>query len=853
MSSTTAEVSAYKGKLTNRNWALLPEELVRTIGTYFIWDHSMTNYCPDQWQARHFWQNRMVYTALRDAQEVEKFMRICPQWGAAMETHMFWMHVIALIDPHDTLGVHVWVRNTNSSAPPVKPNPYQHYRNITRYSCFVCRVNTPNTVHGLGTGKRIVTTPWLNYCTVCRDHDKPRAAFCGLCLREAQSYEVELQINPAYHVGCIENEDHELWPNVQATCRSCRAEWLWRKACVANIRDAVGGRRFRIDDWEAKSTVDGFIDLAEGRISDVLLVARERYWIRTHTKLADMLSQALAANRYEGREERLTAAAAAGQDAEMELSDEEDDEDDLELAQLTEDGGIRELALGDWARNRILDGFWISPADQWYNHVQPDLPWDVRAIHPCFRTHEADAMVEQGLEGSEDGRQRTESGHPRLLTVRGPIPPSHPLCEQTFNAYRKQMRIVLLPAMKNIVRRIVIESGADAADPAIRASRMTMEDVMKELQDEATWFDGVDWLERRRNARRDAAAREEATSDNHSTSSGSSKSSDESSTVTSPVLSTSTLQTTPSPPPIEEKPTGTDTKNVHRAVTIAVMPVLDPPRLIHPIPHVPVMAAHLPYFSLEALRMVWREACAPLYHCRCKICERAQAAATEAAAVAAGVPHRTQVPTDADVHHVDPVQEENKNDEVVEIRLGDADGEGEEEIDYLEYDDDDVFDSDEVESRYDSRSRSRSPPRLNRPLYTPSTPISPRKRSCEEIDEERIYMHDEDFAAYPDIDCTSLICQRQTGTQLKHLHREGPLVSKGLLVDDPAQRMLHKRSSEGVDVRDGKRAKMSEEAESPPTSLTAEDSEQSSVDADAEETQIDALSRVRSQPEAVEH
>ncbi|KAJ4471443.1 hypothetical protein J3R30DRAFT_3685774 [Lentinula aciculospora] len=831
----------------------------KTIATYFIWDISVTNYCPDQWQARHFWQNRMVYTALRDAQEVERFMRICPQWGAAavsVETHMFWMHVIALVDPHDTLGAQVWVRNNNnSSAPPVKSNPYQHYRTVIRYSCFVCRINTPNTIHGLGNGKRMIATPWLSYCTLCRDHDKPRAAFCGLCLREAQSYEVELQINPTFHVGCIENEDHELWPNVQATCRSCRAEWLWRKACAANVRDAIGGRRFRIDDWEAKSTLDGFIDLSEGRIADVILVARERHWIRTHTKLADMLSQALAASRFEGREERLTAAAA-GEDTEMDLSDEDEEEEDLELAQLTEDSGIREIALNDWARNRILDGFWISPADQWYNHVQSDLPWDVRAIHPCPWTVESDTTIEEHQGESEQGVRIIEEVHPKVSTVRGPIPPSHPLCEQTFNAHQKQMRILLLPAMKNIVRRIVIESSADAADPAIRAARMTLEDVVKELQDEASWFDGVDWLERRLNARRDSAAREEATSDDHSTSSGSSRSSDESSVAISPVLSTTTLQTTPSPPPIEEKNTSAVLKNVARAVTIAVSPVLDPPRLIHPIPHVPVMAAHLPHFSLEAFRMasfisilirlnklivsasqVWREACSPLYHCRCKICERAQAAASEAAAVAAGVTNRNQAPAN---DQVDTAQEVYKKVDVVEIRLDDADGEGEQEIDYLEYeDDDDVFDSDEIDSRYDSRSRSRSPPRLNRPVYTPSTPVSPRKRSCDEIDNGRLCGDEPDVNS--DVDDMTPIRPGQPGTPPKRLRREGPPVLKGLPVDDPVQRMLHKRSSEGVDTRDvqiqSKRAKMSEEAESPPTSLTAEDSEHSSADADPEEVE----------------
>ncbi|KAJ7447483.1 hypothetical protein FB451DRAFT_1290439, partial [Mycena latifolia] len=55
--------------------------------------------------------------------------------------------------------------------------------------------------------------------------------------------------------------------------------------------------------------------------------------------------------------------------------------------------------------------------------------------------------------------------------------------------------------------------------------------------------------------------------------------------------------------------------------------VLDPPRLLRPIPYVPETIAHLPPYSLEALRAVRREACAPLYHCRCSICERAMAVA----------------------------------------------------------------------------------------------------------------------------------------------------------------------------------------------------------------------------------
>ena len=47
----------------------------------------------------------------------------------------------------------------------------------------------------------------------------------------------------------------------------------------------------------------------------------------------------------------------------IQLRRQEDDEDDPELMQLTEESGVRDLALGDWARARILNGHWFSPAD----------------------------------------------------------------------------------------------------------------------------------------------------------------------------------------------------------------------------------------------------------------------------------------------------------------------------------------------------------------------------------------------------------------------------------------------------------------------------------------------------------
>jgi hypothetical protein len=186
------------------------------------------------------------------------------------------------------------------------------------------------------------------------------------------------------------------------------------------------------------------------------------------------------------------------------------------------------------------------------------------------------------------------------------------------------MREVLVPPMKNIVRRLVIEcstprlSDGKLEDPAIRAARMDMEEVLTELrEEEGVWFDGFDWAERRRNDGHEREKRESGSgSDDSSTSSGS-----RSSNGMSPVLSTTTLQTTPSPPPMlvgEEtgkKVNGEEQYNersgrmaelpgLTKPVTIAIGPVLDPPKLLRAIPYVPVTASHMPHYSLEAFKAV---------------------------------------------------------------------------------------------------------------------------------------------------------------------------------------------------------------------------------------------------------
>ncbi|KAJ7756698.1 hypothetical protein B0H16DRAFT_1689883 [Mycena metata] len=342
--------------------------------------------------------------------------------------------------------------------------------------------------------------------------------------------------------------------------------------------------------------------------------------------------------------------------------DDFDEADEEELASALE-LNVKEMALGDWARAKILDGAWLAPADVYYNNRVPDHPdIDVPAVHPVAWAISRPSSPPPSHSTSSSAMDTTDAllvaaptADQRHPGPHGPSPPTYQLAEAAHHAHMRQMRTLLLPAFRNVVRRIVVECALDAAeaaaggegvrkplDPAMRAARMTLAEVVAEVrEEEGIWFDGMDWSAKRRNAREqdEAEARERErhgerwhkTEGSDDSSAGTPRTSD-----TSPVLSTSTLGTTPSPPPLGEhrKDKADEERRQRLAVehqpTITVMPVLESPRLLRPIPYIPETIAHLPQYSLEALRIVWREACAPLYHCRCSVCERAMAVAQAA-------------------------------------------------------------------------------------------------------------------------------------------------------------------------------------------------------------------------------
>jgi hypothetical protein len=591
--------------------------------------------------------------------------------------------------------------------------------------------------------------------------------------------------NMVMNVACVENEDEDTWPNVEATCRNCRLEWLWKKTSGSERdREAIVGPAalktinalpkssddfppglqamvFNSEDWETRQTIECFLDLGEGTITEVLCLAREKYWLGKHTKLGDMMMQAVAARKWSQNLGDLSGRASPergqrpkggyepqGQPIELEeaatvtstrtlssaasdvssehdprvisfdrqavlrevddfesvvddeesIEDEDEDDEDASILQ-TEENGVKELALGDWARARILDGYWISPADSWYGletgYPPPAPRWQrllaeeqnieskkgegwTHAVHPCPWTIDKDseesanarvaaevvsssssagASGDIGSEHQGEDKpmgEEMEESHPHWAIVVADVPPSYALCEQAFIAHGKMMRTILLPAMKNVVRKIVMECGAAAGvseaygsyrgkrkgleDPAIVASRMSLEDVIKILrEEEAVWFDGVDWAQISKNkteANDARIRREEATSapstmsasppadeDDRGSYEGemyrtattaSASSGSGSGSGPSPVLSTTTLATTPSPHISASKDLSDDKMmdeegmvvEENPKILIAVSPILDQPKMLRPIPYVPMTIARFPQYTMEALKSV---------------------------------------------------------------------------------------------------------------------------------------------------------------------------------------------------------------------------------------------------------
>jgi hypothetical protein len=417
-------------------------------------------------------------------------------------------------------------------------------------------------------GRREVWVPALDRILVCKPHR--RASFCGVCLRDAVSVDPRLLNDDVPDIGLYQNEDFRAFPYIQTTCRRCRAAELWRvmSACQAD-REAVGGgptHDWTAADLETRQAIELYIDTAEGTLADVVAIAREKYWLLKYTRIADFLDEAVAAHRLSERMDNPDVYGAA-RHIEDEVADDLDAEDFEDLMMPEHLAQARELAIHDWARTRVLDGHWITPADDWHDIKGQHT----RSEHPAPWT-----LAFEDASGAVDQ-------HPSTSIARVPRAPTYTLADNLHRVFVHVLRKALAPALFNIVKRISLT----APDPALYAARMEVYDVLHELRQPYAWSKTLDVHSLpplpppRRHVYKDK---------DDASSTGSHGSEAE---TTSPVLTASTLQTTPSPPPhkieatdpLDEPPSPAESDGP---------PPPDPTNMVHPIPYMPVSLARMP-------------------------------------------------------------------------------------------------------------------------------------------------------------------------------------------------------------------------------------------------------------------
>jgi hypothetical protein len=383
---------------------------------------------------------------------------------------------------------------------------------------------SPAAIVGYGAIKHKCYTTDNGVIGLCHWHEPDR--ICGNCLRADNPQD-------EYTTLCIsKNEDNVAFPYIEATCVTCRRDALYKLAMHDTIlqsalRDLNSERDHA--DWEVRQTVDSYLEFGSVTTSTVNSTIWERSWLRKCTKLVEYLDQAVASVRYENREE--------GYDTDDEISEDED----VMCAQ--EDAGVREIAIGEYCRCRILDGNWTSPYDAYTSFLNRWMIPITSAKHPL------------------PYMQKPGETHPTIEHGNGYPPPTQYLAEKLSVAYTNEMRKVLAPALNNLVRKISLECIRERVDPSIGASKLTIRDIIEGLRDEGVWWDNYNW-----EARWEKEARQAKVLGRHLRDEEESNSSSDGSLPshqTSPVLSTTTLQTTPSPPPVEGEAAG---EKKHKAV-----------------------------------------------------------------------------------------------------------------------------------------------------------------------------------------------------------------------------------------------------------------------------------------------
>lgn len=664
-------VRSQKGKVaTKGSWADLPHDVLRLVanllfsGTFTSWYSHPT----PAWRDWGAYKQPQLWATLMALQDVSPLRLVCMNWQAAMETHQIYnvacnnldpQYLDAQLYPHipqlpqpaggGALNAAFGARRARNTA----QRTYTTYARTFSRCCLPCRFASPQDSKGVNIATSTMWSRYFGDVGVC-DRHRPEVV-CGYCLKD---YYLDCwrfnNHGQLYHdqrnrtIAVTEDDDY--CRGIIATCRSCRS------VLIRNlVRTKIPQQASDLTD----SVLDTFIECGEGNIKDLLAEVDEKVWLATRTNFRELHDSALAVERMrlkqelraereaegimEGRvstEARLQALLDSGASPEeiedalqMQAVEEEEDDELLddeygEVLTAAEEANVNDMAISGWARNRIMEGCWLSPLDIWHNdggvrvrtEILQRLPQSWHPVNSYLNGPDPMADLHQAPIPQNQMK-------PRLTSIRCPHPPAR-IFQRAQTLYEYSFRQIVSPALSNLVQRLICEAEAEHKDVCRVVTCFSTDMLLEEMRTIQLWGKDYDWANLQTSPTITSTT---ATFDSVSERSRGSPAS----TLTTPSPSPPAL-TSPKSPAGVFAAAQNDTRPPPPNVVVvaaaeAAMPL--PDRYLDHIPHIPRASEHMGTNTRQLLEGAWRDAIAGLFKCQCSICLRASgiAEAREAA------------------------------------------------------------------------------------------------------------------------------------------------------------------------------------------------------------------------------
>ncbi|KAG8912383.1 hypothetical protein FRC00_004630 [Tulasnella sp. 408] len=523
-------VRSQKGKVaTKGSWADLPHDVLRQVanhlfsGTFTYWYSHPT----PAWRDWGACKQPQLWATLMGLQEISSIRLVCMNWQAAMETHQVYHVACNNLDPQfldaqyylqlprlpqaagGVLNAAVGARRARNTT---AQRTYTTYARTFSHCCLPCRFASPGDSKGVNIATSTMWSRYFGDVGIC-DRHRPELV-CGFCLKDyyLDCWRYNNHGQP-YHdqrnrtIAVTEDDDY--CRGIIATCRSCRS---------VLIRGLVRNKIPRHAADLTESVLDTFIECGEGAIKDLLGEVDEKIWLASHTNYRELHESALAVERMrlkqelraereaegimEGRvstEARLQALLDSGASPEeiedalqMQAVEEEEDDELLddeygEVLTAAEEANVNDMAISGWARNRILEGCWLSPLDIWHGdggirvrtEVLQRLPQSWHPVNSYLNG--PDPMIDLQQAPIPQNQMK-----PRLASIRCPHPPAR-IFQRAQTLYEYSFRQIVSPALSNLVQRMICEAEAEHKDVCRVVTCITTDMLLEEMRTIQLW------------------------------------------------------------------------------------------------------------------------------------------------------------------------------------------------------------------------------------------------------------------------------------------------------------------------------------------------------------------------------